>query len=123
MGARARCVVRLSSEFGRTSALVATALALAAPAAAFTIRTVAVTGDAAPNTGGASYDLFGPIVLDAAGRAAFTATLAQGGAVDAGNDLGMWSEGSGALALVERRGSPAVGTTRRPGTPRSPRLC
>ncbi|TMA33638.1 MAG: PEP-CTERM sorting domain-containing protein [Deltaproteobacteria bacterium] len=70
-----------------------------------------MTGDAAPNTGGASYDLFGPIVLDAAGRAAFTATLAQGGAVDAGNDLGMWSEGSGALALVERRGSPAVGTT------------
>jgi hypothetical protein len=49
-------------------------------------------------------------VLNDAGQAAFTATLALGGAVDATNDLGMWSEGTGALALALRSGSPAVGT-------------
>lgn len=85
-------------------------LAIAAPAAGLTIRTVAVTGDVAPGTDGATYDAFGPVVLNHAGEAAFTATLTQGGAVDASNDLGMWSEGTGALALIQRRGSPAVGT-------------
>ena len=83
------------------------AVLVGSPAAALTIRTVAVTGGVAPGTGGASYDLFGPVVLNTAGQAAFTATLAQGVAVDATNDLGSWSEGSGALALVQRKGSPA----------------
>jgi hypothetical protein len=109
MGHRGRCVVRSSIELGRAFALAA-ALAIAAPAAALTIRTVAVTGDVAPDTDGATYDAFGPVVLNLAGEAAFTATLTQGGAVDATNDLGMWSEGTGALALIQRRGSPAVGT-------------
>ncbi len=103
MGARARYFVRLSIQFAAT-------LAIAAPAAALTIRTVAVTGDVAPDTGGATYDAFGLVVLNLAGEAAFTATLVQEGAVDASNDLGMWSEGTGALALIQRRGSPAVGT-------------
>ena len=136
MGARARYFVRFSIQLGRAFALATrsrpgsglrsasprcasadfvgllafAALAIAAPAAALTIRTVAVTGDVAPDTSGATYDAFGPVVLNLAGEVAFTATLAQGGAVDATNDLGMWSEGTGALALIERRGSPAVGT-------------
>ena len=136
MGARARYFVRLSIQLRRAFALAtrsrsglrsasprcasadfvgllafAATLAIAAPAAALTIRTVAVTGDVAPDTGGATYDAFGPVVLNLAGEAAFTATLMQGGAVDATNDLGMWSEGTGALALIQRRGSPAVGTS------------
>jgi hypothetical protein len=47
MGARVRYFVRLSIQFAAT-------LAIAAPAAALTIRTVAVTGDVAPDTGGAT---------------------------------------------------------------------
>ncbi len=102
-----RCV-RASRRFVPIAVSCA-ALAAAGPAAAFTYRTVAVTGDVAPGTGGATWELFLPVVLNASGEVAFTATLAQGGAVDATNDLGMWSEGGGALALVERQGSPAPG--------------
>src|SRR6266850_4766716 len=108
--ARASMRARFLDRIVRPSIYIAPVLfALgAAPAAALTIRTVALTGDLAPGTGGATYDTFGPVVLDLAGEAAFTATLTLGGAVVATNDLGLWSEGSGALALVERRGSPAV---------------
>lgn len=109
MASGTRCA-RTSRRLGAAAAgaLLAQA-AIVAPAAALTIRTVALSGDVAPGTGGAAYDGFGPVVLNQAGQAAFTATLVQGGAVDATNDLGMWSEGGGALALVERQGSPAPG--------------
>jgi hypothetical protein len=112
---RASRRARFSDRIVRSSIYTAAALLAlgATPAAAFTIRAVAITGDAAPGTAGATYDTFGPIVLNAAGEAAFTATLAIGGNVTATNNLGMWSEGAGvgALGLIERRGSPAVGTS------------
>ncbi len=109
--ARASLRQRFLGRIVRSSIYLAPALALgAAPAAAFTIRTVAITGDVAPGTGGATYDVFGPVVLNLAGEAAFTAGLTLGGAVVATNDSGMWSEGSGALALVLRQGSLAPGT-------------
>src|SRR4029453_9455481 len=59
MGARARYFVRLSIQFAAT-------LTIAAPAAALTIRTVAVTGDVAPATGGRVFESFsGPLINDA----------------------------------------------------------
>jgi hypothetical protein len=79
---------------------------------AATLRTVALTGQQAPGTpeavtfnsfGYASSGSFsfGPVINDA-GQVAFGAQLTGSGA-------GIWSEGSGNLALVARRGSQAPG--------------
>src|SRR5258705_12868050 len=92
---RASRRAQFSDRIVRSSIYTAAALLAlgATPAAVFTIRTVAITGDVAPGTSGATYDTFGPIVLNAAGEAAFTATLTLGGGAVATNNLGMWSEG------------------------------
>jgi hypothetical protein len=77
---------------------------------------VARTGIEAPGAGaGINFGLtfpgfsFGDPVLNGAGHTAFTAGL-SGAGVDPTNDTGLWSEGSGALKLVAREGSPAPGT-------------
>jgi hypothetical protein len=80
------------------------------------IRLVARSGVQAP--GAESGVAFGNVMifpgfnepaLNNAGQVAFTATLA-GPEVDGTNSFGIWSEGSGTLALVARSGSPAPGT-------------
>jgi hypothetical protein len=79
-------------------------------AAAATLRTVALTGQQAPGTlSGVAYASLSTPVLNAAGRTAFAATV-SGNDVDSTNNLGIWSEGSGSLALVAREGSQAPGT-------------
>jgi hypothetical protein len=85
------------------------------------LRTVALTGQSAPGTaGGVTYESFGSYlhpqyfygyggaVLNDAGQVAFRANLAGDG-VDSTNNQGVWSEGSGNLAVVARTGSQAPG--------------
>jgi hypothetical protein len=94
---------------------------LVAIASADTLRTVALTGQQAPGAApgviydsfGAHYDsIFGAIfrgpVLNDAGQTAFRADL-SGNGVGSTNNQGVWSEGSGSLALVARTGSQAPG--------------
>src|SRR3954468_8112166 len=90
--------------------LVAGLLLHARLAIATSLRTVAVSGEAAPGTGtGVVFaPNFGIPVLDNAGQAVFQAKLAGNG-VTTTNDAGIWSEGSGALTLIARSGSAAPG--------------
>ena len=78
------------------------------------VRTVALTGDAAPGTGNGinflslSQGFDGPVLNDA-GQTAFLGRL-TGDGVGFGNDSGIWSERSGAgLSLVARQGDSAPG--------------
>ncbi len=85
--------------------------AVADAAAVDSIRTVALTGQQAPGapsgaTFSASYILAG---LNDAGQSAFIAQLA-GTEVSDANSVGIWSDGSGSLALVARQGDHAPGT-------------
>ena len=98
------------------------AIRQAAPIAhAAALRTVAISGQQAPGTpGGVTYDSFGSHydslrgfffrgpVLNDAGQTAFRADL-TGSGVSSTNNHGVWSEGSGSLALVARTGSQAPG--------------
>ena len=92
--------------------LAAAALAaLAVPAAAQTLRTVALKGQPAPGTSsGVNYITFDSPRLNAAGQAAFFGVL-TGSGVTSANINGVWSERSGSLALVARKGDPAPGTS------------
>jgi hypothetical protein len=83
------------------------------------VRTVALTGQQAPGApGGVIYESFGAelgnvsffhgVALNDAGQTAFRANLAGNG-VDFANNQGVWSEGSGSLALVARTGNQAPG--------------
>jgi hypothetical protein len=87
-----------------------------------TLRKVALSGDpAAGGPDGVTYNSFGahfiiesvdigyrgPVINDA-GRVAFRANL-SGSGVDSTNHQGIWSEGSGSLALVARAGDAAPG--------------
>src|SRR5262245_13793298 len=98
-----------------TAILVSMSLVAAAHAAA--LRTVALTGQPAPDTaGGGTYESFGTYVhsqgqfvyggpvLNDAGQVAFRANL-TGSGVDSTTNQGIWSEGSGSLSLVARTGS------------------
>jgi formylglycine-generating enzyme required for sulfatase activity len=77
---------------------------------AATLRTVALTGQQAPGApSGVTYSRVGNPALNAAGQAAFWASLAGAG-INSGNAEGIWSEGAGALSLMARTGSPAPGT-------------
>ena len=75
-----------------------------------TFRIVALTGDPAPGTPpDVDFSLFlGDPVIDGAGHSAFVARL-TGPDVGASNDDGLWSEGSGSLALLAREGNQAPG--------------
>src|SRR5690606_667417 len=75
-----------------------------------TYRTIAVTGDAAPGAAtGQVYERFFQPALNAAGRTAFAATL-SGPGVSSENDMGIWSDGSGAPLLIARTGAAAPDT-------------
>jgi hypothetical protein len=100
----------------KTIALAASSLIpilwlISAPSTAHaaTLRTVALSGQQAPGAPGEiNYGGFRAPVLNDAGQTAFHATL-TGSGVDEMNDEGIWSEGSGTLALVARKGSQAPG--------------
>ena len=113
-GSRMRSRIRARAAGGWTATTSAwlwgCLLLLAQPAEALSIRTVAITGETGSGTSGATYTTFGLSTLNSSGQVSFTALLEQTGGVDATNDLGVWSEGSGALGLVARRGSGAPGT-------------
>jgi hypothetical protein len=91
----------------------ASALAWASPApTTLVFRTVALSNTQAPGApDGANFGGFSiGSALNSAGGAAFVATLQTGaGGVDTSNNLGIWSERAGSLALVARRGSQAPG--------------
>jgi hypothetical protein len=53
--------------------------------------------------------VFSPITMNSAGKVAFEFRL-TGSGVDSTNDQGLWSNASGSLELVARRGSQAAGT-------------
>jgi len=75
-----------------------------------TFRTVALTGDPAPGTPqDVDFSLFfGDPVIDGVGHSAFVGRL-TGPDVGASNDDGLWSEGTGSLALLVREGNQAPG--------------
>jgi hypothetical protein len=108
----------MSQNIFITAFLVSLSLVVVARAAG--LRTVALTGRQAPGApGGVIYESFGAelahnsfahgVALNDAGQTAFRANL-SGGSVDSTNNQGVWSEGSGSLALVARTGSQAPGT-------------
>ncbi|MCH8824205.1 MAG: hypothetical protein IH984_11945 [Planctomycetes bacterium] len=75
-----------------------------------TFRVVALTGDPAPGT---ALDVdfnsfFGDPVIDGAGHSAFMARLTGPDVGDSNND-GLWSEGTGSLALLVREGNQTPG--------------
>lgn len=79
--------------------------ALQVAAGPVTLRTAVLSGDPAPGTaGGEQFSAFDLVCIDNSGRTAFRGTV-SGVGVDATNDLGLWSEGAGVLALVAREGS------------------
>jgi hypothetical protein len=75
------------------------------------IELVARPGSHAPGTpdGVNFFDLnLGGLALNNSGQTAFTGPL-TGGGVNSTNDVGIWSEGSGSLALIARKGNQAPG--------------
>ncbi len=75
--------------------------------AAVPLRTVALSGQTAPGTG-ATFNGFTVPVINAGGRAAFSGTL-SGAGVNAANDAGFWTDSSGTLSLLARKGDLAPG--------------
>ncbi len=80
------------------------------PAAAQTLRTVALSGQHAPGTPEeVLFDALDAPVLNLAGNVAFASTLVGPG-VDSSNDAGMWTGGVGTLDSIAREGQHAPGT-------------
>jgi len=74
-----------------------------------TLALVARTGDVAPGTS-ADFSLLINPVLNGVGQTAFTGFL-TGLDVSSSNNRGIWSEGSGSLTLIARKGDGAPGTS------------
>ena len=90
-----------------TTVVLSVLLAAAAACGQVTYRTVALSGDPAPGTSPQEFfKSFGPPTINNADQVMFHATLPV---VLAGNDLGVWSEGTGVLDLVVREGNAAPG--------------
>ncbi len=80
-------------------------------ASATVVRTVALSGQQAPGTSSGAFGGFNAPALNSSGQTAFLGALSCClGGVTTNNDTGIWSEGSGILALVAREGSSAPGT-------------
>jgi len=111
--AGAMCIARRRCTIIAAWAVAGFAVAPLVGSAA-SVRTVAWSGEHAPGTAeGVFFDLDRPfettrVSLNSSGQVAFFATLAGSG-VDATNDIGVWSEDSGALELVARTGNAAPG--------------
>lgn len=95
----------------KNSSYVALILALLNSSASAAIRTVALSNQAAAGTpASAKFGTFTAPVVDALGRTAFLGQLQTGvGGVNNSSDSGIWSETTGALALVAREGQQAPG--------------
>lgn len=79
--------------------------------ASITYRTIALTGDAAPNTNtGVVYSSFSKPIINSSGQVAFWGKLAGPGVIN-GNDHAIWAEDAGILRMIARNGD------RSPGTP------
>jgi hypothetical protein len=75
------------------------------------LQLVAGAGSQAPDApSGVNFSYFGVPVFNSAGHTAFQAYLTGSGVIGNTNDYGIWSEGSGNLALVARTGDHAPGT-------------
>lgn len=73
------------------------------------IRTVVLSGDQAPGADeGVTFTTFGAPVVNDAGQTAFRGVV-TGTGVTVDDDSGVWSEGSGAFALVAREGDEPPG--------------
>lgn len=104
---------------GRTAAILASAGAWISAGTAkagggpVEFYPVAVGGQAAPGTGGGLFNTnlstFSVPLINASGEVAFSASLLQGGAVTAANDLGTWAGLPTALAVATREGTAAPG--------------
>ena len=70
---------------------------------------VARTGAAAPGVTGGVFGSLGDGVFSSGGRVAFCATLSAGVGVTSANNVGIWTNANGALALVTRTQSNAPG--------------
>ena len=116
---------RTAQALAIIATIVLSATSQLAVARAAELRPVALTGQPAPGTpDGIAYNSFGSYydsllgtffrgpVLNDAGQTAFRADI-TGSGVDSANNRGIWSEGSGSLALVARTGSQAPGAGRR----------
>ncbi len=93
------------------SAVLTIYTASAVPTAAVEVHTVVMTltGEAAPQAGGATFADFGAPAIDRDGRVAFFATL-TGPGVGSDNDRGLWApDGDNVLTLVAREGQTAPG--------------
>src|SRR3954466_10132766 len=98
---------------GMVSAGAGAPAGVGAPALAQPVqyRTLALSGQAAPGVAGATFEsLSDPRISITGGAVAFRANLAGTG-VTTDNDGSIWSDRSGALALVYREGTPVAGTT------------
>lgn len=71
---------------------------------------IARAGDQAPGFPGVAFTAFSAPLLNNAGQAAFIGTLAGTG-VTGSNDNGIWSDRSGQLSMIARKGSQPPGTT------------
>jgi len=75
-----------------------------------TLTLLAREGDQAPGAlAGVDFDFFNNLLINDSGQAAILASLVGTG-VDNTNNIGIWSQGTGTLALVARTGSHAPGT-------------
>ena len=65
-------------------------------------------GDPVPGVSGAEFDDFGDFDMNASGKLVFSASI-HGESIDFTNNYGIWSDVSGNLALVARKGAQAPG--------------
>lgn len=98
--------MRTTSMMAVLTGLAATSAALAGDTVDFTMRAVAMTGDAAPGAPGAHFVGFGYPVINASGDVSFLATLGGPG-VDQSNDSGIWMQRNGNVSLIAREGDAA----------------
>ena len=94
---------------GVVGAVLAAGATAPASAAMISFETVALTGDAAPGTGGATFRILGPPTLNDSGDSAFLGIL-TGAGVTGSNDRGIFAQSGGALGLVAREGDTAPDT-------------
>jgi hypothetical protein len=77
-----------------------------------TLTLVARKGFPAPTPDNANFSFFYPPSVNASGHVAVSAALQVGsGGANSSNDSGVWSQGSGSLALIVRKGEVAPGVT------------
>lgn len=77
--------------------------------AALQTKVVALSGEIAAGSNGATFSTFGDPIINTHGDVAFNATLVGSG-VDSSNDDGLWSRVLGSIDILAREGEQATGT-------------